>query len=205
MQHFQQVKHSELWRVKVLDKWAASDKTERVTEAHRCILLLHVIFVLLLETGSQIALHRNYRGREEMDTSAESPTLGTKMAAQQTCPKKKKIIYRPKKKQPKNKSWSHWNILFDFWFTRSGTSSMISIACMYAPSLSWGVFVFNKIPSLHHLSNKRKKKRKRFKLPDGTQVKQQSSSYTHWLVTCQRVCGDRLKITVENWQQLIGG
>lgn len=110
-----------------------------------------------------------------------------------------------KKKQPKNKSWSHWNILFDFWFTRSGTSSMISIACMYAPSLSWGVFVFNKIPSLHHLSNKRKKKRKRFKLPDGTQVKQQSSSYTHWLVTCQRVCGDRLKITVENWQQLIGG
>lgn len=31
-------------------------------QTRRCILLLDVIFVLLLETGSQIALHRNYRG-----------------------------------------------------------------------------------------------------------------------------------------------
>lgn len=82
--------------------------------AHRCILLLHVIFVLLLETGSQIALRRNHRGREEMEASDSDPTLGRETAAQQMCPQKQ----NKKTKQ----SWSWWNTLVDFWFTLSDTS-----------------------------------------------------------------------------------
>lgn len=105
--------------------------------AHRCILLLHVIFVLLLEIGSQIALRRNHTGWEEMEASDSDPTLGRETAAQQMCAHKG-IIYSPKNKT-KLIMMKHlsWFLVYTFRHKQTWLASHVCIDQVYLEVCLW--------------------------------------------------------------------
>lgn len=119
-------------------------------QAYRCILLLHVIFYAPL--GDRIAdstAQKIQRPRGNGDKWQES-NLRHKDGGSTDVSQKENNL-KDQKKQTKR--LITLKRLVDFWSTPSGTSNMISLSCMHASSLSsWGMFVFNKIPSLHLLN-----------------------------------------------------
>lgn len=115
-----------------LNPWqgAACDEAQG-WQAHRCILLLHVIFVFLSETGSQIALRRNHRGWEEMEASDNDPTLGRETAAQQMCPQKEIIYSQQNKTKLMMMKHFSWFLVYTFRHKQTWSVSHVCIDQVY--------------------------------------------------------------------------